>query len=342
MRLTRMPIELAAFLYMLTYVPYMLIVRALSTQPDPNMGRPLTGLETLPAVLLMSTVMLAIFVWRSGWWKSAHQVTIGGVSLPCPTRWTVFAGIGTGMMLFTVPLSLTFQGVSIPFVQILMRGDVLIIAPLVDLIAGRRVRWYSWVALLLVAIALVLTLWERGGLNMPALAILAVVLYTIGYFMRLSAMTRVAKNSREDSLQGYFVEEKLIGMPLAILFLALVALLPFGNQGTELSWGFFDVWTSRAIPWLVLMAVAFFGISIFSALILLDPRENSFCVPFERAASILAGVISSFLLAFMFNQEMPTGPEIVGTILVIAAITLLSLAPRWNTDRVPAVQVEKA
>ena len=202
MRLTRLPIEITTLLYLAMYVPYILITRYLTTTPNETLGRPFTGLEILPATLILGLVMLVIFVWVSGWWRSAHQLRVGGFSIPVPTRWTFLAGIGTSMLLFTVPLSLTFEDVSIPFMQLLMRGDVLIIAPLVDLIAGRRVRWYSWVALILVSIAMALTMWERGGLHLPPLAIAAVVLYTIGYFIRLSVMTRVAKNGDEGSLRG--------------------------------------------------------------------------------------------------------------------------------------------
>lgn len=329
MRLTRLPIEITTLLYLAMYVPYMMITRALSTTPNADLGRPLSGLESLPATLIISTVMLGVFVWLSGWWKSAHHIMVGGWRIPFPTKWTALAGVGTSLLLFTVPLSLTFEGVSIPFIQLIMRGDVLVIAPLVDLISGRKVRWYSWVALAMVCVALGLTLWERGGLHMPALAILAVVLYTIGYFMRLSVMTRVAKNGNEDSLKGYFVEEKIVGMPLAILGLALVAMSPFG-QGTELSWGFVGVWSSDALPILFVLSFVFLGIAIFAALILLDPRENTFCVPFERAASILSGTIAAYLLATMYGQPMPTRMELIGMVILIAAITLLSLAPRWE------------
>jgi len=334
MRLTRLPIELTALLYMLAYVPYIFIVRKLSTIAAPELGRPLTGLETLPAVLIMSSVMLFLFAWASGWWRSANRLSLGNWRVIFPGKWTFIAGIGTALLLFTVPLSLTFKNVSIPFVQLLMRGDVLIVAPIVDLISGRKVRWYSWVALVMVSIALSLSLWERGGLNIPALALAAIILYTIGYFMRLAAMTRVAKNDKEDSLRGYFVEEKIVGMPFTIVFLSLITLSPLGNQANELSWGFVSVWSSSALPLLFIMAVAFFAIAIFSALILLDPRENTFCVPFERAATILAGTIAAFLLAIFLGQPFPTTVELIGVVLLVAAIALLSLAPRWNRPAV--------
>ena len=49
------------------------------------------------------------------------------------------------------------------FIQLLMRGDILIIAPLVDFIFGRRVRWWSWTALVIVALALGFVVQQRGG-----------------------------------------------------------------------------------------------------------------------------------------------------------------------------------
>ena len=41
MRLTRLPIEITTLFYLLMYVPYMMITRALSTTPNEELGRPL-------------------------------------------------------------------------------------------------------------------------------------------------------------------------------------------------------------------------------------------------------------------------------------------------------------
>lgn len=319
------PIEAVSVLYLLAYLPYMVITRALATTPDHALGRPLTGLETLPAVMIMGGAMVALFIWLSGWWRAAHRTRAG---LPKPTRWTFLAGIGTAFLLFTVPLSLTFPGVSIPFMQLLMRGDVLLVAPLVDLIAGRKVRWYSWTALGLVAVGLGITLKARGGLHLPPLAIATVIAYTLGYFVRLAAMTKVAKDGSEQSLKGYFVEEKLVALPLSVLALALIGISPLAAQGQQLAWGFLKVWTSDAMPLLIALSVAYFAVTVFSALILLNPRENTFCVPFERAASIIAGLLAAYLLSAAAGQPAPTGPELIGALLLIGAIALLALAPR--------------
>ena len=135
-----------------------------------------------------------------------------------PTRYTLLSAVGTALILFTVPLSLTFTDVSIPFIQLLMRGDILLIAPLVDLLfrspralvelggagAGR-------------VIALSLVMRQRGGFTLPPLAVLTVVLYTLGYFIRLAVMTRVAKSGDPASVRRYFVEEKIVALPLAVV-----------------------------------------------------------------------------------------------------------------------------
>ncbi|HMR11951.1 MAG TPA: hypothetical protein PKA88_39485, partial [Polyangiaceae bacterium] len=59
--------------------------------------------------------------------------------------------------------------------------------------------------------------------------------------------------------------------------------------------------------------------------ILLDGRENSFCVPVNRASSILAGVCASLSLALLLGRRMPGPTELVGAGLVVAAIVVLSL-----------------
>ena len=72
-------------------------------------------------------------------------------------------------------------------------------------------------------------------------------------------------------------------------------------------------------------------------LILLDRRENTFCVPFERAASILAGTAAAYVLAIFYGAPYPTRMEVIGMVLLIVAIALLSLAPRWEASRSASV-----
>jgi len=323
-------LEWLAFWYFAIYVPYAVSVRWLASVPYAPLGRPLTGLEILPATTILSGVLTVLYAWVSGWWRHAHSGKLFGITVVHPTRWTLLSGIGTAMLLLTVPLSFTFQGVSIPFMQLLMRGDVLVVAPLVDLLARRRVRWYSWTALVLVAIGLILTIGARGGLHLPPLAIVTVALYTLGYFVRLAVMTKVGKTGDPDSIKGYFVEEKMVAIPFAVLTLALLSALGLGAQGNQLSFGFVDVWASNQLPPIFALSLLLVLISLFSIVILLDARENTYCVPIERSASILAGTAAAYVLAGLSLGKPPTPTEVAGAALLIAAIIILSVGPRMR------------
>jgi hypothetical protein len=332
-RLARMPLEGIVGLYFASYIPNVILTRLATTGVHPERGRPLTGLETLPVSLIINLVLTYLFIWLSGWHRDAHGVHVGGTRLPVPTKYTVLSGIGTALVLFTVPLSFTFTNVSIPFIQLLMRGDILVIAPLVDFMFGRRVRWYSWTALVIVGIALTFVVHQRGGFHLPPLAIATVVLYTVGYFLRLAVMTRISKSGDANGVRGYFAEEKLIALPMSVVALAAVSFMGLGSQADELSWGFTRAWTD---PVFMLLAGGGFTltiISVFAAIILLNPRENSYCVPLERSSSLLAGLAAAYVLHAFWNQPAPTGSEIIGAALLLAAIVLLTVAPHFGARR---------
>jgi hypothetical protein len=324
------PIELVTLLYLLAYVPNIALTKWVSTTSFGAAVKPLTGLEILPSSLILSGIMTYAFVWIAGWWRAAHRLRLGPVALPRPTLWTTLSGIGTALVLFTVPLSLTFPGVSIPFVQLLMRGDVLLIAPVVDLLLGRKVRWWSWGALALVAAALAITLKARGGLNIPPLCLATIGLYTLGYFIRLAVMTRTAKSGEPGEVQRYYVEEKIVAIPFAIAMLAGLAWITGGHQSDQLAVGFVTVCTSPALVPIVALSVTLFVVSVFSAMILLDPRENAFCAALDRSASILAGVAAALLLGRWFGLPYPSQPELAGAALVVAAMFLLAIGPRFG------------
>ncbi len=320
-------------LYLLLYLPNVMLTRYVTQTPHGLLGRPLTGLETLPATLIFNWLLTYLFIWLSGWHRDANAVQLGRWRVPWPTKMTFLSGIGTALVLFTVPLSFTFEGVSIPFIQLIMRGDVLIIAPIVDLIFGRKVRWWSWVALGMVMTALVITLYDRGGLYLPPIAILTVVLYTVGYFIRLAVMNRMSKDGDPATVRRYFVEEKMIALPLSVAALAAVSASGIGGQAGQLTFGFVGVWTDSVILPLFLIGLTLAMIGVVAIVILLDPNENAYCVALERAASLVAGIGGSVLLAWMFSQPMPRPAELVGAGILIAAIVLLSLAPRHAARR---------
>ncbi len=328
MRQVRLPLEAVLAAYLLAWIPYIALTKGLSSLPQPQTGRPLTGLEMLPASLLILWALTYAFLGISGWKASATQIRIGNVVLPRPRAWTGLAGLGSALLLVAVPLSFTIKGVSIPFMQLLMRGDVLLIAPLVDLVTGRRVRWWSWTALVLVGLGMAATVRYSGAVRLPLIAIIAIALYCLGYLVRLLAMSRLAKTGEAGALKGYYFEEQLLATPLAITGVALIGLLGRGTQAEQIRWGFASVWASPALPLLALIAALACLQSVLGAAILLSPQENTLCVALERAGSVLGGVAAAFWLRQFYAQPAPTPAELAGSSLLILAIALLSIAPR--------------
>jgi hypothetical protein len=326
-------IEFATLLYALAYLPYVVITRMLATTADPSLGRPLTGLEILPAMMITGALATYAFMLWSGWAKGVNRVRLGGVSIPFATKWTFWSGVFTALILVTVPLSYTFENVSVPFMQLLMRGDLLIIAPIVDSLFGRRVRWWSWTALLLVGVAMLVNFQARGGLGLPPIAIATILLYTFGYFGRLYIMSKVSKNDDPATLRRFFSEEKIVAFPVALIAMGAIAAIGGTEQAREMAWGFTQIWSNPQLIYIAICGAMVCLTGVFSAIILLDGRENSFCVPLERTASILAGVAGSILLALWLGGKMPSTAEFFGAGVLIVALVILSLAPRSAARR---------
>ena len=146
-------------------------------------------------------------------------------------------------------------------------------------------------------------------------------------------MTRVSKDGNPHSVKRYFVEEKLIALPISIVALASLSLSGLGTQAGELSWGFIAVWSDPVLWPLLGAAVTLTIVSVFAAIILLDPRENSYCVPLERSSSLLAGLVAAYLLHWLWGLPAPTTPEVIGATVLMLAITLLCVAPRFEVKR---------
>lgn len=323
-------LEVFVLSYAICWIPFMVFSKLASSKPHGVMTRPLSGLELLPMTTVLTALGMFLFFGISGWWRSAHLATVKNISFPVPNKWTVLAGIGAALIILTVPLSFTFRDVSIPFIQLLTKGGVLLIAPLVDWISGRKVSWYSWVALALVVTGLLVSIQQRGNLTLPPLCITAIVLYILGYFIRLRMMTRISKSSDPDARKRYFVEEQIVSNPIALVLLVIFASI--GGTGPLLSirWGFVSIW-SQGVLWLMLPLGVFpVIVGILGARILLDKRENTFCVPLERSASVLSGIVAAYLLAQFSGLPAPTGGELVGAVLLIGALVVLSLGPRLS------------
>ncbi len=313
-------IWLWAFGYFACYAPYSLLTKALS---DGRLGARIPGNMILPMSTFASFLAMVFFLWRTGWWKSAGRRPIGRFQVPWPTRWTALSGLCGATILTTTTLAYTFEGVSIVFMMLLMRGGMLAMAPIVDAISGRRVQWVSWVALGLTLSSLLVALVGRGSsLALTAVAMVDVAVYLFAYFVRLRFMSKLAKSDSIDVTRRYFVEEQLVSTPAAFAALSLLALFgPFD----DIRRGFLELPFTPGAGWALLIGVLSQGTGIFGALVLLDKSENSFSVPVNRASSVLAGVVATFILWMLGWSRALDWREAVGAGLVISAILVLSL-----------------
>ena len=316
-----------AFGYFAAYAPYSAMTKALSKGLFEDPKGPLSGFQLLPATVAMSAICMVIFLTAVGWWKYATQRQVFGLTLPSPTRFTLFSGLCTSAIIGTTTLAYTFTGVSIVFVMLLMRGGVLVIAPIVDMLTGRSVKWFCWVALALSLSALVVAFSERGGYDITAVCAADIGIYLAAYFMRFRLMSRKAKSDDPDVNKRYFVEEQIIAAPSLLVVLGLVAV--FGGDGIPalIRAGFTEI-SSRAVllPVLIVGVLSQFT-GIFGSLIFLDKRDNAFCVPINRSSSILAGIVASLLLSVIFGQRLPSPHQLLGAGLIIGAILFLSIPP---------------
>ena len=312
-----------AFGYFAAYAPYSLLTKALS---DGRLGARVTGNMILPVSTFTSFIAAMVFLVATGWWRSATKMNVGGLTLPTPTRWTALSGLCGATILTTTTLAYTFEGVSIVFMMLLMRGGVLIMAPLVDSISKRKVRPASWVALGLTLLSLVVAMVGRvDGARISLIAGLNVLAYLGAYFVRLQFMSRLAKSDSNDATRRYFVEEQLVSTPAAFAALALLALIGSGRSLLEIRDGFTALPFTSMWPWAVLIGVLSQGTGIFGALVLLDKSENSFSVPVNRASSVIAGVVATLSIHWLWGGPALELSEGIGAALVMVAIVVLSL-----------------
>lgn len=323
-----------AFGYFAAYAPYSLLTKALS---DGRLGAKVPGNMILPISTLASIVAMLLFVSGTRWWRYATQKKVLGRSWPVPTRWTALSGLCGATILTTTTIAYTFEGVSIVLMMLMMRGGVLSMAPLVDLISRRKVKWYSWVALALtLGSLLVATLGRETDLKITLAALVNVFFYLAAYFVRLRFMSRLAKSDSVETMRRYFVEEQLISTPAAFLGLGILALVGQNPSLLQIRQGFTELAFGSQWPWAVLIGVLSQGTGIFGALVLLDKSENSFSVPVNRASSVLAGVLATLCLHWFLRGPDLDFHEGLGALIVTVAIVLLSVAPSLEKKKLPA------
>ena len=309
--------------YFVFYTPYSGLIKAV-TSGLLSSKNAVSGFVLLPSTLIATALVMPLFITAMRWWQFARVRKIGRITVPYPRWQTVLSGVCFATIIATTTLAYSFKGVSIVFALLLMRGGILIMAPLIDWAFRRRVRWFSWTGLILSLMALLVAFLDVHEYQLSLLAVLNLVAYLASYALRIPCMTRMAKTRDQDLSLGYFVEEQMVAMPTLILIPALVALFGHGEIAGGLRFGFAHAFNGPFA--LYGLAIGFFyaGLGVFNTFILLDRRENTFCVPMHSGSSLLAGILASYSLFWWLHGPHPSGVQIGGIFLIMAALLVMS------------------
>lgn len=312
--------------YFAFYLPYAALTKA--TTQGYATGGPVSGFIILPVSVLTTALLLYLFATAMGWWRLLDQRQVYGRSIPVPRKASLISGIATAVIIVTTTLAYSFAGISIVFMMVLMRGGVLVIARVTDAAARRVVHWYSAVAMMLTFAALFAIFAENGGYQITLIAALDVAAYLTGYICRFQVMQRITKSRNRRERFKYLTEELAVAMPVLVLGLVLLAIIGANDMMLEVRAGFLGFWTDSATPFAVLIGLCYASLYICGTLIYIDPREYTFCVPVNRASSILSGVAAAYLLAYLTDHATPSGYQFVGAGLLISGLMVLAIGVR--------------
>lgn len=307
--------------YFAFYIPYSFLIKIVTTSLWPGVSETVSGFRLLPGVVVSIALVLTAIITYQGWWKYARR----------PRGLVVLSGLGTAIIIGTTTLAFTFTGVSILFALLLMRGGVLIIAPMVDLLYRRRVRWFSWAALGLTLPALLIALLDVNNYSLTTMAALTIGAYLSGYLLRLPCITSIAKIDDEETTRRYFVEESMAAIFFLLAIPVTFAFIGRGEIMLELRQGFLQLAAGGISVPALLIGALYASLYCFGTLIYLDCRENTYCIPLNRSSSLLAGVVASFALALIFGLTPPSEAQLGSAAMIVVA--LLFLSPLHHLDR---------
>ncbi|HEU4931756.1 MAG TPA: hypothetical protein VFT48_06730 [Pyrinomonadaceae bacterium] len=316
--------------FYLFYTPYSGLTKALSNGLLTGTSGPVKGTVLLPVSAIATVVGMLGFITVMGWWKYAGRREFFGLKIPFPRRLTFLSGVCMATIMGTTTLAFTFGGLSIVLVLVMLRGGTLVIAPIVDFIVGRRVRWFSWTAMLVSLAAVLVALSDASSYTLTVAAIIDVAAYLAAYFFKLQFMSRLAKSDERTATLRYFVEEQMVASPLLVVVLVVLALIGYGDVMMGFRTGLTTFVTTPGAVFAALVGLFYAALCICTTLIFLDRRENTFCMPMHCGSSMLSGFTATAILAYFYNQSSPTIAQNVSAGFIVIALAFLSPLHHFN------------
>lgn len=315
--------------FFIFYTPYSGLTKALSSGLLAT-GGPINGAVILPLSAIATVGGMYSFITVMKWWKYAGRRRIFGMRVPFPRRLTFLSGVCMATIMGTTTLAFSFGGLSIVLVLVLLRGGTLVIAPLVDAIVGRRVRWFSWAAMSVSLLAVLVVLIDAGNYRLSLAASIDITAYLTAYFFKLQFMSKLAKSGEREATLRFFVEEQMIASPLLFLVLVTLALIGAGDVMMGFRAGLTSFLSSPAAIFAVLVGLFYAALCVCTTLIFLDRRENTFCMPMHCGSSMLSGFAATYALALLTNQALPSAAQVTSSGLITIALGFLSPLHHFN------------
>jgi protein-tyrosine-phosphatase len=317
--------------YYISYTPYSGLTKALSNGLLPGAGGPVKGQVLLPISAIATVIGMFSFITIKGWWKYAGRREFFGYQVPFPRLLTFLSGVCLATIMGTTTLAFSFAGLSIVLVLVLLRGGTIIIAPIVDRIVGRRVRWFSWIAMFVSLAAVLMALSDASSYTLTIAAVIDIAAYLAAYFFKLQFMSHLAKTNERSATLQYFVEEQIVASPLLVVVLIILAVIGYGDVMLGFRTGLTSFATTPAAFYAVLVGFSYAALCVCTTLIFLDRRENTFCMPMHCGSSMLSGFTATAILALLANQSGPTMAQSMSAGFLVVALGFLS--PLHHLDR---------
>jgi protein-tyrosine-phosphatase len=311
-----------ALAYGLTYLPYAVLVKAVSNGYIPGVGAH-QGLVLLPAAAIGQLIVMPIFLRCSGWWRYGTRSRVAGRRVFLPRGQILVAGFFMAIIAGATTLNFTFPGVSILFMLLLMRAGTLAMSPIIDRLRGRHVPLHARGAVILSLTAVAIALGDVDSYALSLGAIASVTAYIAAYVGRFQIMSSVAKTAVKQVDLRYLVGEHAAAPVFLVGVLGAGALL----GAARLQEGFTTFLVSPAALPALGIGVLYECLFIFGTLIYLDYRPYSLAVPVNRIASLLAGFIAAFVLAALVPAAVtgiPGTGQQLALVAVLGAIAMLA------------------
>src|SRR6185437_4273982 len=312
----------------ISYTPYSGLTKGLSR--GLLTGAPVAGPVLLPISAIATVMGMLGFITAMGWWKYAGRRVFFGVQIPFPRRLTFLSGVCLATIMGTTTLAFSFAGLSIVLVLVLLRGGTLIIAPIIDRIVGRRVRWFSWTAMFVSLAAVLMALSESSSYTLTIAAVIDVAAYLAAYFFKFQFMSLLAKCDEREATLRYFVEEQMVASPLLVIVLVVLSLVGTGDVMLGFRTGLTTFATTPGAFYAALVGLSYAALCVCTTLIFLDRRENTFCVPMHCGSSMPSGFTATAILAYFFNQSAPSLGQTISAGLLVVALGFLSPLHHFN------------